>query len=67
MDIPLVDGKPVSRSIEPIVRKFTDYLRALGYNKDAEGPNKKAYLSFDFIENGKNTHENHVHVSNTEQ
>ena len=67
VDIPLVDDKPVSRSIEPIVRKFTDQLAALGYNKDAEGPNKKAYLSFDFIENGKNTHENHVHVSNTEQ
>jgi len=46
VDIPLVDGKPVSRSIEPIVRKFTDQLEILGYNKDAEGPNKKAYLSF---------------------
>ena len=70
VDIDYIDGlsglglQPVSPQIKPLVKKFTDQLEILGYNKDAEGNNKKAYLSFDFKENGKNTHENHVHVSN---
>ena len=71
VDIDYIDGgsgpQHVYPQIKPLVEKFTDQLAALGYNKNAEGPYKKAYLTFDFIENGKKTHENHVHVSNTEQ
>jgi len=72
VDIDYIDGgsglgfQPVSPQIKPLVKKFTDELNALGYNPNAEGLNKKAYLTFDFKENGKNTHEKHVHVSNTE-
>jgi hypothetical protein len=71
VDIDYIDAgsgrQHVYPQIKSLVKKFTDQLNALGYNENAEGPYKKAYLTFDFVENGKKTHENHVHVSNTEQ
>jgi len=43
-----------------IVEKFTDTLKRMGYNKNAEGePNPKAFLTFGF-----EGHSDHVHVSN---
>jgi len=43
-----------------IVEKFTDTLKRMGYNKNAEGePNRKAFLTFGF-----EGHSDHVHVSN---
>ena len=62
VDIDYIDGQHVYPQIKSLVEKFTDQLAALGYKKNAEGPNKKAYLTFGFKD-----HDNHVHVSNTEQ
>jgi len=43
-----------------IVEKFTDTLKRMGYNKNAEGEsNPKAFLTFGF-----EGHSDHVHVSN---
>jgi hypothetical protein len=62
VDIDYINGQHVYPQIKSLVEKFTDQLAALGYKKNAEGPNKKAYLTFGFKD-----HDNHVHVSNTEQ
>lgn len=50
----------VSPQNREIVEKFTDTLKRMGYNKNAEGkPNPKAFLTFGF-----EGHSDHVHVSN---
>ena len=50
----------VSPQYREIVEKFTDTLKRMGYNKNAEGkPNPKAFLTFGF-----EGHSDHVHVSN---
>ena len=50
----------VSPKNRSIVEKFTDTLKRMGYNKNAEGKsNPKAFLTFGF-----EGHSDHVHVSN---
>ena len=50
----------VSPQNREIVEKFTDTLKRMGYNKNAEGkPNPKSFLTFGF-----EGHSDHVHVSN---
>jgi len=67
VDINLINGQVVSPAIKTLVETFTDELAKKGYRYNAEfnGTEKyeKAYLTFDFLENGKRTHEDHVHVS----
>ena len=62
IDFVYEDGKKyvVSPQNRTIVEKFTDTLKRMGYNKNAEGkPNPKAFLTFGF-----EGHSDHVHVSN---
>jgi hypothetical protein len=62
IDFVYEDGKKyaVSPQHREIVEKFTNTLKRMGYNKNAEGkPNPKAFLTFGF-----EGHSDHVHVSN---
>ena len=64
VDIAIIDGKAVSTAISDTVNKFVEELRRLGYVKNVEIGNPKAVLTFGFKDNGKLTHETHIHVSN---
>lgn len=61
VDIPIVNGKAVSKKIKSEVEKFTNQLENLGYtkNKELEGNQIRAFLTFGFPD-----HDDHVHVSN---
>ena len=61
VDIPIINGKAVRKEIKSEVEKFTNQLENLGYtkNKEKEGNQQKAFLTFGFPE-----HDDHVHVSN---
>jgi hypothetical protein len=61
VDIAIIDGISVSKTATNIskIKEFTQTLLDMGYAKNAEGPNKKAVLTFDFPKHG-----DHVHVSN---
>ena len=63
VDISLVNDTPVkSSSNRTNVDNFVDQLTILGYTKNSESGNPKSVLTFGFP-----GHDNHVHVSNTEQ
>ena len=61
VDIPIVNGKAVRKEIKSEVERFTNQLENLGYtkNKEKEGNQIKAFLTFGFPD-----HDDHVHVSN---
>jgi hypothetical protein len=61
VDIPIINGKAVRKEIKSEVERFTNQLENLGYtkNKEKEGNQIKAFLTFGFP-----GHDNHVHVSN---
>ena len=61
VDIPIINGKPVRKEIKSEVERFTNQLENLGYtkNKEKEGNQIKAFLTFGFPD-----HDDHVHVSN---
>jgi hypothetical protein len=61
VDIPIINGKAVRKEIKSEVEKFTNQLENLGYtkNKEKEGNQQKAFLTFGFP-----GHDDHVHVSN---
>ena len=67
VDINFINDQLVSPSIRTLVETFTDELAKKGYKYNAEynatQKFEKAYLTFDFLENGRKTHEDHVHVS----
>jgi|Laugresu1bdmlbsd_1035121.scaffolds.fasta_scaffold03944_4 hypothetical protein len=60
VDIDFIDGKVVSPANRSIVDKFVNALVSMGYVKNSESGNPKAVLTFGFP-----AHDNHVHVSNT--
>jgi hypothetical protein len=63
VDISLVNETPVKTpSNRTNVDNFVDQLEILGYTKNSESGNPKSVLTFGFP-----GHDNHVHVSNTEQ
>jgi hypothetical protein len=55
----IIDGQAVSPKIREKVESFTKQLESLGYKKNVEEGNEKAFLTFGFPD-----HDNHVHVSN---
>jgi hypothetical protein len=61
VDIPIINGKAVRKEIKSEVERFTNQLENLGYtkNKEKEGNQIKAFLTFGFP-----GHDDHVHVSN---
>lgn len=59
VDISIIDGKAVRPNIKDTVEKFTNQLINLGYVKNEEIGNSKAFLTF-----GVKDHNNHVHISN---
>lgn len=61
VDIPIINGKAVRKEIKSEVERFTNQLENLGYtkNKEEEGNQIKAFLTFGFP-----GHDDHVHVSN---
>jgi hypothetical protein len=61
VDIPIINGKAVKKEIKSEVERFTNQLENLGYtkNKEEEGNQIKAFLTFGFP-----GHDDHVHVSN---
>lgn len=59
IDISIINEQPVRPKIKEIVEKFTNELITLGYVKNSESGNDKAFLTFGF----KN-HDNHIHISN---
>ena len=61
VDIPIINDKPVRKEIKSEVERFTNQLENLGYtkNKEKEGNQIKAFLTFGFPD-----HDDHVHVSN---
>lgn len=63
VDISLVNETPVKTpSNRDNVDNFVNQLEILGYTKNSESGNPKSVLTFGFP-----GHDNHVHVSNTEQ
>jgi hypothetical protein len=63
VDISLVNETPVKTpSNRDNVDNFVNQLEILGYTKNSESGNPKSVLTFGF-----QGHDNHVHVSNTEQ
>jgi hypothetical protein len=63
VDISLVNETPVKTpSNRSNVDNFVNQLEILGYTKNSESGNPKSVLTFGF-----QGHDNHVHVSNTEQ
>ena len=63
VDISLVNETPVKTpSNRGNVDNFVNQLEILGYTKNSESGNPKSVLTFGFP-----GHDNHVHVSNTEQ
>jgi hypothetical protein len=58
VDISIIDGKAVRPNIKDTVEKFTNQLINLGYVKNEEIGNSKAFLF------GVKDHNNHIHVSN---
>jgi hypothetical protein len=63
VDISLVNDIPVKTpSNRTNVDNFVDQLVILGYTKNSESGNPKSVLTFGFPD-----HDNHVHISNTEQ
>jgi len=63
VDISLVNETPVKTpSNRTNVDNFVDQLEILGYTKNSESGNPKSVLTFGFP-----GHDNHVHVSNTEE
>ena len=61
VDIGIINGKNVSLSNRSDADKFVNALVKMGYVKNSETNNSKAVLTFGFPK-----HDNHVHVSNTE-
>jgi hypothetical protein len=59
VDVNIIDGQAVSPKIREKVESFTKQLESLGYKKNVEEGNEKAFLTFGFPD-----HDNHVHVSN---
>ena len=63
VDISLINETPVKTpSNRENVDNFVNQLEILGYTKNSESGNAKSVLTFGFP-----GHDNHVHVSNTEQ
>jgi hypothetical protein len=63
VDISIINGKSVKdKSNRTNVDNFVKELVSLGYTKNSESGNSKSVLTFGF-----KGHDNHVHVSNTEE